>query len=123
MPVNNRYLKYRKQCYHAWYYHNGAYWQDDSGQVTQCSWIDLYKEFAPISEDTAPIVRMFLDDHLKAFNDHELTLINDYYPPDYRGDSYARKAWENEELQTLKSIDETVNNNMKKYEQMAEVKS
>ena len=123
MPVNNKYLRNRKECYHAWYYCNNAYWQDDSGQVTQRSWIDLFNEFSPISMKTAPIDKMFLEDHLEAYGRHYLTLINDQYEPDFRGDSYARKTWENEEFKTLKFIDETVLFNMKKYEEMAQVKS
>jgi len=123
MPVNNRYLRNRKECYHAWYYCNNAYWQDDSGQVTQRSWIDLYTEFLPISKQTSPLVMMFLNDHSEAFKSHELTLINDQYPPDFQGNSYARKVWESQEFEMLKSIAETVLKNMKKYEEMAQVKN
>lgn len=123
MPVNNRYLNYRKSCYHAWYYHNGAYWQDDSGQVTQRSWIDLYEEFLPFTEKTGPLVSMFLDDHKQAFEDHKLTLINDQYPPDFQGDSFRRNQWEREEFELIKKIAETVLRNMRKYEEMSKVKS
>jgi len=121
-PVNNKYLNYRKKCYHAWYYTNGSYWQDDSGQVTQRSWIDLYEEFLPFTEKTGPLVSMFLDDHKQCFDDHKLTLLNDQFPPDFQGDSQRRNQWEREEFDLLKKIAATVAKNMQKYEEMAEVK-
>ena len=122
MPANNKYLKYRRKCYLAWYYANGSYWQDDSGQVTQRSWLDLFKDFLPITEQTQPLAKMFIDDHSKAFNDFELTLVNDQYPPDFEGDTTQQKNYENFESELLKNIEKTVQENMKKYQEMAEVK-
>ena len=119
--LNNKYLKNRRNCYHSWYYANGSYWQDDSGQVTQRSWLDLFNELTPPTERTTVFAHMFIADHLEAFNDHETTLINDNYPPDYQGDSQRRNQWESDEMELLKSIEKKVADNMKKYEELSEV--
>lgn len=118
---NNKYLKNRRKCYLSWYYANGSYWQDDSGQVTQRSWLDLFAELTRASERATVFAHMFIADHLELFNDHETTLVNDNYPPDYRGDSQRRNQWESDEMELLKSIEKKVAENMKKYEELSEV--
>lgn len=119
-------LNYRcstNKCYCSWFFKNGKYYQDDSGLITERSWIDLYEALTPINELTVETVKTFVNDHKEAYELHQETLLNDWYTPHFGDDCEAKNEFEAQEVKRLKRIEEIVENNKRKYQQMMEVKS
>lgn len=117
-------LNYRcstTKCYCAWFFSDGKYFQDDSGLITERSWIDLYEALTPINELTVETVKVFINDHKEAYELHQETLLNDWYTPHFGDDFEAQKEFEMQEVKRLKRIEEIVEGNKKKYQQMMEV--